>query len=110
MAVVVVLVVFVFPTRTYLEQHHQIELTAAQLRATDQANATMAAEAQKLQTDAEIERLAREQYHLVRPGEEAFGILPAAAPSTPTSLATAAAAHSSSGAGGWWHDLTSWWP
>ena len=30
-------------------------------------------------TDAEIERLAREQYHLVYPGEEAYALLPAAA-------------------------------
>ena len=29
-----------------------------------------------LKTDEEVERLAREQYNLVRPGEESYAILP----------------------------------
>ena len=33
-----------------------------------------------LKTDAEVERIAREQYNLVRPGEEAYAVLPAPAP------------------------------
>ncbi|MBA3956673.1 MAG: septum formation initiator family protein, partial [Acidimicrobiia bacterium] len=32
--------------------------------------------ARLLRDDAEIERLAREEYHLVRPGEEAYVVLP----------------------------------
>lgn len=39
-----------------------------------------------MHTDAEIERLAREQYNLVRPGEEAYAILPGPA-DRPTSIA-----------------------
>jgi cell division protein FtsB len=42
-----------------------------------------------LHTDAAIERLAREQYNLVKPGEEAYAILPARpAPSTTTTTTT----------------------
>ena len=35
---------------------------------------------ERLQTDEEIERLAREQYNLVFPGEEAYAVLPAPLP------------------------------
>jgi cell division protein FtsB len=83
-AVAVVLLVFVFPTRTYLSQRHQLALTADELHLLDQQNAQLSAQVARLQTDAEIERIAREQYHLVRPGERAFGILP---PSTPPTTA-----------------------
>ena len=35
-------------------------------------NAALDARVKELHTDAEIERLAREQYNLVKPGEEAY--------------------------------------
>jgi len=105
-AVIVVLAVFVFPTRTYLDQRHQLDLVDRQVRVLDEQNSELAAEAAKLQTTAEIERLAREQYHLVRPGEQAFAILPA--PSPPTTVGPAAAAHH--GSSGWWGRLTGWLP
>ena len=105
-AVLVVLAVFVFPTRTYLGQRHQLDVAARQLRILDQQNSELSAEAAKLQTTAEIERIAREQYHLVRPGEHAFAILPA--PSPPTTIpAVVPSGHASSG---WWHRLTGWLP
>jgi hypothetical protein len=47
-------------------------------------NAKLDQRRQQLQTDAEIERLAREQYGLVKPGEEAFAILPPKPALTPT--------------------------
>ena len=40
----------------------------------------MADRVEALGTDEEIERIAREQYNLVFPGEEAYGILPATPP------------------------------
>lgn len=79
-----VLFLGVFPTRTYLAQrrglaaaHQRVEVLAAQNRALE-------ARKQKLETDAEIERIAREQYSLVRPGEEAYAILPAPQAAPPT--------------------------
>jgi cell division protein FtsL len=104
-AVVVVVFVFVFPTRTYLDQRNQINQATTRLSVLDQQNAELAAEAQKLQSPAEIERLAREQYHMVQPGEKAYVILPPPAP--PTSATPAPTVHHS---GGWWHTLTSWLP
>ena len=55
-----------------IDKFSQPVLNTENSRLTDQAN--------KLHTDAEVERLAREQYDLVRPGEEAYAILPTAEP------------------------------
>ena len=78
-----VLFIAVFPARTYLDQHHQRQQVLAQLKATDAKNKALEKRITTLHTDAEVERLAREQYNLVLPGEEAYAILPA-----PTRAAT----------------------
>lgn len=71
-----VLFVAVFPSRTYLAQTRSIELAERRVSVLSSQNDKLAARVQRLNTDAEIERLAREQYNLVRPGEEAYAILP----------------------------------
>jgi len=73
---VAVLLLGVFPTRSYFQQRENIEREKAKVAILDRENARLAARVQKLQTDEEIERLAREQYNLVKPGEEAYAILP----------------------------------
>jgi cell division protein FtsB len=76
---VAALFVFVFPTRTYLAQREETQRTQAQLDILDAQNDALSARITALQTDEEIERLAREQFDLVRPGEQAFAVLPAPA-------------------------------
>ncbi len=76
---VAALFVFVFPTRTYLAQRAETQRTQAQLDILDEQNDALSARITALQTDEEIERLAREQFDLVRPGEQAFAVLPAPA-------------------------------
>ena len=105
---VAVLALFVFPTRTYLDQRHQLAVASQRLQVLDAQNAQLSQQVDKLHTDAEIERIAREQYHLVMPGEKAFAVLPAPAPTTttlpaPPSKPVAPARHR-----GWWDRLTSW--
>ena len=77
LALVGFLFVAVFPTRTWLAQREAIAAEEDRLRVLTDHNRQLAARVQELQTDAELERLAREQYNLVRPGEEAYAILPA---------------------------------
>jgi cell division protein FtsB len=82
LALVGVLFLAVFPARAWVAQrHHHDELSAqvAALQATNQALAQRAAE---LDTTEEIERLARLHYQLVKPGEEAYVILPDGVPPT----------------------------
>lgn len=67
----------VFPTRTYLSQRASISRAEKQLEVLGEQNEQLKRRAAELQTDAEIERLAREQHNLVRPGEEAYAVLPA---------------------------------
>jgi cell division protein FtsB len=75
--VVGVLFVGVFPTRAILDQRAELDRAEARLAAIDEQNAELEARVEALGTDAEIERLAREQYNLVFPGQEAYAILPA---------------------------------
>ncbi|MEO6120928.1 MAG: septum formation initiator family protein [Acidimicrobiales bacterium] len=70
----------VFPSRTYLSQRRTLDGAERRLEVLAAENARLAERARQLMTDAEIERLAREQYNLVRPGEEAYAILPEAFP------------------------------
>jgi cell division protein FtsB len=75
-----VLAVAVFPTSTFLEQRAdtaEVEERLAVLRAQNEAYEERI---ERLQTASEIVRLAREQYNLVFPGEEAYAVLPAPLP------------------------------
>ena len=82
-ALVVFLVAGVFPTRTYLHQREQIASAEEKLEVLTAENAKLATRVEELHTDTEVERLAREQYNLVRPGEEAYAILPGPADPEP---------------------------
>lgn len=75
-----VLFVVVFPTRSYLAQRASIHKARQRVDALDRRNRRLAAESRRLTTPTEIERLARAQYGLVRPGEQAYAILPAPKP------------------------------
>jgi cell division protein FtsB len=83
LATVGILFVAVFPARTYLDQRHARQEVAAQIKTTDNRNQVLENRIKTLHTDAEVERLAREQYNLVRPGEEAYAILPTRPPPAP---------------------------
>jgi cell division protein FtsL len=81
---------FVYPTRTFLDQRSETNKARAQLELLQSENARLARESKQLSTDAEIERLAREKYGLVKPGEQPYVILPAPTstlPAAPTSTA-----------------------
>jgi len=75
--VVGILFIGVYPTRTYLTQRASLHRAQQQIDVLRAQNERLSDEASQLNTDAEIERLARERYNLVRPGEQAFAILPA---------------------------------
>jgi cell division protein FtsB len=70
----------VFPTRTYLAQRREIAAATERLALFEAQNGRLETAVERLQRDDEIERLARSRYNLVRPGEEAYAILPVPAP------------------------------
>jgi len=75
--VVGVLFIGIFPTRAMIDQRAELRRAEASLEFVQARNAELEARVEALGTDAEIERLAREQYNLGRPGEEVYAILPA---------------------------------
>ena len=81
---------FVYPTRTFLDQRAETDKARTQLEVLRAENARLARESKRLSTDSEIERLAREKYGLVKPGERPFVILPTPTTSTAPPAATAA--------------------
>jgi cell division protein FtsB len=91
LAVIGVVLLAAFPARAYRDQQRERQELAGQIQALTSANEVLAEQAQQLETDATIERLARERYHLVRPGEEAYAILPSNSP-PPAAAAVAAPA------------------
>ncbi len=86
LAVIAFLFVFVFPTRTYLHQRRATDGSKAQLDLLHQQTAHLEQEAARLQSDAEVERIARDRYNFVMPGEQAWAVIPplAAAGTTTT--------------------------
>lgn len=81
-----VLSVTVFPTRTWLDQRRALAETAAELDELGAERAALEHRIDALDTDEEIELIARSQFGLVLPGEEAYGVLPP--PQTPVDLPT----------------------
>lgn len=90
---VALLFVFVFPARTLLDQRQETQNARDVLRLLRAQNAQLEGEKQRLQDDAEVERIAREQYGLVRPGETPYvavegttttTTVPPPAPTSPT--------------------------
>lgn len=65
----------VVPYRQIIETQRQVATARAELEALENENAELGADVAALQTDAEIERLAREKLGYVRPGEKAYVVL-----------------------------------
>ncbi len=72
-----ILFTFANPARTWFDQRQEIAAARERNIVLDEQSQELRARAATLRTDDEIERIAREEYGLVKPGEEAFGILPA---------------------------------
>jgi cell division protein FtsB len=88
LALVAILFVFVFPTRSYLAQRRQVSASQHDLQVLREQNDKLAAEATELQTDAAIVRMAREQFHRVYPGEQVYDVVPGEPTPSGTSTTT----------------------
>jgi len=81
LAMVGILFVFVFPTRSYLSQRRQVSSAQHDVDVLREQNDKLQAQATQLQTPAAIEQMAREQFHRVFPGEQVYNVVPEATPS-----------------------------
>ncbi len=66
----------VVPVRTWLSQKEKTRQAETEISRIDQDIASLERQLDQLQTDAEIERRARQDFDLVYPGEESYRILP----------------------------------
>lgn len=73
---VIVVGVAVLPMRTWFQQRELISETEVEQQEILSEVARLEAELELLQTDGEVERLGRENFDLVKPGEESYRILP----------------------------------
>lgn len=76
LVLVVVLFVGVFPTRTFFSQREAMAQSRQHLSELEATTAELQASVDALESPAEVERLAREDFGMVRRGEEPYRILP----------------------------------
>jgi cell division protein FtsB len=84
-AVGIVVFLFVLPGRIWLAQQRDTSAAERQARVLSQENAALAKRVAQLQSNAYIEQIARQEYGLIMPGEQAYDILPP--PATTTTVA-----------------------
>jgi type II secretory pathway pseudopilin PulG len=80
----VVILATSLPLSVLYGQHRQLSAEAAQLIQLRHQNALLAEQRQQLNSNAEVKRLARQNYQLVAPGQALYDILPAAGQATTT--------------------------
>ena len=79
---------FVLPGRTWLSQSQAMSVAQKRAALLARENAALSERAKQLQTPAYIEQIARQQYGLVMPGEQAYGILLPTVSTTTTTTST----------------------
>jgi type II secretory pathway pseudopilin PulG len=97
----------VYPLRQYVSQQDRIERLQAKQQALAAENARLEAERKRLQDPAYVQQLAKRDYHVVSPGEEAWVVT-----GTPPASATSPSATAADPDPPWykraWQGLTGW--
>ncbi len=91
MAIVALLFVFVFPARTLLAQRQQTDKERKTVELLHEQSRKLAEQSRRLQDNAEVERMAREQYGFVYPGEHPYVVVPPSTTSPPVPTTSAPA-------------------
>jgi cell division protein FtsL len=97
-----------YPLRQYASQDSHVNTMVAQVRALDRKIAELKRQHQLLASDDEIERIAREELGMVRPGETAFAVVggTTSVPRRHAARPTVAAAPAPRATGSWYER---WW-
>jgi cell division protein FtsL len=97
----------VYPLRQYVSQQDRIERLQAKQQALTAENARLEVERKRLQDPAYVQQLAKRDYHLVAPGEEAW-VVTGTPPADSAAAAAAAAAEDPPWYKRAWRALTGW--
>ena len=76
--VVVILIWAIQPIRLWLDQREELSTKQQELTDIQSSNSALEQRAEELQTPEQIELFARQNFGLIREGEEAYAVLPAA--------------------------------
>ena len=76
--VVVILIWAIQPIRLWLDQREELSTKQQELSDIQSSNSALEQRAEELQTPEQIELFARQNFGLIREGEEAYAVLPAA--------------------------------
>ena len=76
--VVVILIWAIQPIRLWLDQREELSTKQQELTDIQSSNSALEQRAEELQTPEQIELIARQNFGLIREGEEAYAVLPAA--------------------------------
>lgn len=74
---IVFLLAFVYPTRTWIQQRRDLHAAEQRLEVLERGTRQLEARNDRLGSDAEVERRARDDYGMVRPGETPYVLVPA---------------------------------
>lgn len=102
---VVVTAAGIFPFRQLIAERRSVTQAQETLAALRAENERLAAEVEALETDEEVERLAREQFGLVRPGEASFVVV--APPGEEAAASDPEPTLDDPGEQPWWRDVWS---
>jgi len=72
LAAIATMFIYVYPLQAYYEQKDIEQTEKTKLEKLKDANEELKEQKKGLSSDEEIERIAREDYRLIRPGEEAY--------------------------------------
>jgi cell division protein FtsB len=78
------LFLFVFPTTAVLDQRGKLSDAKERLSVLKEQTRKLADESKRLESDSEIERIARDRFNMVKPGEQAWAVVPAPTTTTTT--------------------------
>jgi cell division protein FtsL len=92
MIAVGVLLLFVFPFRTLVDQRHQLSSTQRQITALTKENDQLSARIKSLKTPSQIEQIAHQDFGLVMKGQQSYTIIPKSSPTTTAPVAKTPAA------------------
>ena len=88
LVVVGLLFVVVFPMRAWLDQRSTLDQSERRLETLQRERERLDREATRFTTPSEVEKVARDRFGMVRPGEQAYAAVPGPSAATTTTTST----------------------
>lgn len=84
--IVLAVVAYFFPVRTYLEQRNRVAVAEQRLRLLDEQTRDVRARRRAIEDPSEVIRIARDRFGMVKPGEQPWAVVPGSSATTSTTV------------------------